>query len=159
MKDIFIKGNIRYSWISVELHWNYKANDLTLTKDKDKRNIPIAAFLRDKLEPYLQHNGFVFSFRNGRRPITANRLREWYYTVLEKIGISSYEREKRNITFHSSRRFADTLWRLSGFPDAVLQRFTNHDTDDMTESYTDYLPTDMKYISEAQERFIKNKTM
>jgi integrase len=73
---------------------------------------------------------------------------------MDANGISPADREARNITFHSARRFFNTLLRHEKVADSIIRRFTGHDSDEMTEHYTDYLPEDMQEISRAQSRLL-----
>jgi integrase len=74
---------------------------------------------------------------------------------MDEVGIQ--DRRRRNITFHSTRRFFNTLLRRSGAESSIVQKFTGHNSDDMTESYTDYLPGDMQVIAEAQKLLVDGK--
>lgn len=72
--------------------------------------------------------------------------------IANRLQLTAAGREARRITFHSSRRFANTLWRLGGVPDPVVRRWTGHATEAMTERYTDYLAGDLELIASAQAR-------
>ncbi|WP_020613591.1 tyrosine-type recombinase/integrase [Sediminispirochaeta bajacaliforniensis] len=59
-------------------------------------------------------------------------LREWMYKRMDEMGI---ERDERNITFHSARRFLNTLLRHNGVSDDVIRKFTGHDSQEMTDYF------------------------
>lgn len=147
-------GNVTMHYIEVSKQYSPKLRRLVPTKDNSVRAVPILAQLYEELEPLLQHGGYVFSFHpRHETPITANRMREWMYRQLPRIGISDEQRIERNLTFHSARRFFNTLLRRRVSSD-VLRKMTGHDSDEMTEHYTDYLPDDLAAISEAQRSLV-----
>jgi integrase len=89
----------------------------------------------------------VFSLRpDGGYPPPINRLEEYFNARVEAIGI---DRKERRISFHSTRRFFNTLLRRRVSGD-VLRKMTGHDGEEMTEHYTDYLPEDLTAITDAQ---------
>jgi integrase len=165
VQDVNLKNaageDVRYSFFRVSRQWCQRVNKRTLVKDKDVREIPILPSLRDDLDPYLTGQGrYVFSFHPRKEtPITPNRLRDWYYKRLESAaGIDKDTRESRRIVFHSSRRFFNTFLRNEGIPTHTIQKLTGHDSEEMTEHYTDYLPEDMQNITAAQEKMLQKRT-
>jgi integrase len=139
------------SYLSITKQHNSHGNEITPTKDKDTRQVPITQELRIELEPLLKNKGYLLS--NHPRQETAlpeNRIRIWFYNRLVDAGVT--DRKERNITFHSTRRFFNTLLRQSGTPDDMIRRFTGHDSVSMTDHYTDYLPQDLLAITEAQKK-------
>ena len=147
--------NIRMSYLLVSKSYDFTLKKRVPTKDKDTRQVPISAELRDELETFLQGDGFLLSFSKGKTPLSPNHVRAWLYNRMAIIGISEEERKERHIAFHSSRRFFNTLLRSAKVADSVIQRFTGHDNDAMTEHYTDYLPEDLQEIVRAQERLLE----
>jgi integrase len=150
------KGELRMSYLEVTHQWHRKLKKRTLVKDKGIRQIPISAELRSELEIYMNGRGlFVFSFHPRQEtPITDNRLRDWFYKRM--IAVKITDRKDRNIAFHSTRRFFNTLLSQARVDKTTIQRFTGHGSDEMTEHYTDYLPEDLQAISRAQSRFLMN---
>jgi integrase len=149
-------GTATISYIEVARQYNPKTKRRELAKDKDQRKVPISPELRQELEPFLTGQGrYLFSFHPRQEtPITPNRLREWLYARMETAGIPEAERKRRNIAFHSTRRFFNTLLRHERVADDVIQRFTGHDSAEMTDAYTDYLPQDLQAISSAQRKLV-----
>jgi integrase len=76
------------------------------------------------------------------------------YDRMNAVGI---ERSDRNLSFHSARRFFNTLLRRSVSGD-VLRKMTGHDSDEMTEHYTDYLPEDLSAIADAQAKLAQSSS-
>jgi integrase len=150
---------VRLSYLEVKYQYNMQLKKRTLVKDKDVRMIPITPQLREELQQFLTGPGrYVFSFHPRQEtPITGNRLREWMYRRMDGIGIDKEARQARNIAFHSTRRFFNTLLRRAKVGDDIIRKFTGHDSEEMTEHYTDYLPEDMQHISTAQKLLIEGK--
>lgn len=147
--------NIRMSYLLVSKSYDFTLKKRVPTKDKDIRQVPISAELRDELESFLEGSGFLLSFSKGKTPLSPNHVRKWLYNRMEEIGISEDERRERHIAFHSSRRFFNTLLRSAQVADSVIRRFTGHDSDSMTEHYTDYLPEDLQEIVRAQNKLLE----
>lgn len=158
VRDVYVEKDgkeIRGSYLDISMQYNVKLKKRTPVKDKDSRKIPISAELRDELETFLQYgnDSFVFSFHPKQKtPISPHNLRNWLYGRMEQVGIKG--RKDRNITFHSTRRFFNTLLRHERIADDVIRRFTGHDSEEMTDHYTDYLPEDLEAISKAQKRLL-----
>lgn len=138
----------RMYYVDVRHQYNPKMKRRTATKDKDARAVPIMPEMYAELEPFLTGpERYVFSFHPRQEtPLTSNRLRDWTHARMDSFGI---DRAERNITFHSSRRFFNTLLRRRVSGD-VLRKMTGHDSEEMSEHYTDYLPDDLSAITEAQ---------
>ncbi|ADK81129.1 tyrosine-type recombinase/integrase [Sediminispirochaeta smaragdinae] len=147
---------VTLSYLQISKQYHSKLKKRTPVKDKGIREIPIMPELREELNCYMTGpERFVFSHHPRQEtPLTANRLREWMYKRMDEMGI---EREGRNITFHSARRFFNTLLRHNGVSDDVIRKFTGHDSQEMTDHYTDYLPEDLRQIAEAQKNFLTSK--
>jgi len=145
---------IRASYLDIRHQYHKTLKRRTQVKDKEVRQVPIAAEVRDELEPYMTGPGrYLFSFHPRQlTPLTQNRLRDWLYARMESLGISRTDSAGRKKTFHSTRRFFNTLLRHNRVADDVIRRFTGHDSAQMTEHYTDYLAEDLQMISDAQRK-------
>ena len=155
VKDIYNDdGNVRMSYLQISHQWHDGIKQRTLTKDKTTREIPLSAVMRDDLEQFISGDGcYLFSQDpNGRHPISNTMLRKWFYKRMEDCGISDYK--VRHIVFHSTRRFFNTMLVRARVDSRTIQRFTGHDTEEMTAHYTDYLPEDLQEISRAQDQFL-----
>lgn len=136
-------------YLDVYQQYSVPLKRLTPTKDKERRAIPITPELYAELEQFLTGpDRFVFSFAPDQSMhINQTRLREWLYERMEQVGIA--DRVERNLAFHSARRFFNTLLRRRVSGD-VLRKMTGHDSEEMSEHYTDYLPEDLAAIADAQ---------
>lgn len=153
--DKFIRG----SYLKISHTYDQKLKTRGIVKDKETRNVPITAELRDELDDFIREGqgrtgAYLFSFDKKRTvPINDGRLREWLYRRMENVGIPN--RASRHIAFHSARRFFNSLLRNSGVSDNIIQKFTGHNSASMTEHYTDYLPEDLQVISAAQRKLLE----
>lgn len=139
----------------LDIGWQYSARlkRRVPTKDKDHRAVPITPDMREELAPYLTGPGrYLFSHHPRQEmAMTEWTLRDWFKRRCDALGI---DRDARNIKFHSSRRFFNTLLRRRVSGD-VLRKMTGHDSDAMTEHYTDYLPEDLATIADAQSDVLR----
>lgn len=134
-------------FIDCARQWSANLKRHVPVKDKDARAVPITPAMFDELTAGKRQSMFVFSLRpDNDYPIPINRLEQWFNERVESIGI---DRKARNVSFHSTRRFFNTLLRRRVSGD-VLRKMTGHDSDEMTEHYTDYLPEDLTAITDAQ---------
>ncbi|KKL26649.1 hypothetical protein LCGC14_2393170, partial [marine sediment metagenome] len=129
------RGNVFSDHLHVKHSWATKYGQ-GKTKTKEIADVPIPGFLYREMEKYLKGKGYIFSFSDGRRPATGNRVTEWLYRAMRNIGISEHERAERNLTFHSWRHFFNTYLRSRGVPDSKIKAVTRHKTQEMTEHYT-----------------------
>jgi integrase len=157
VRDVEIERDgvtIRASYLDIRHQYHKTLKRRTQVKDKEVRQVPIAAEVREELDPYMTGPGsYLFSFHPRQEtPLTQNRLRDWLYARMESMGISRTDSAGRKKTFHSTRRFFNTLLRHNRVADDVIRRFTGHDSEEMTQHYTDYLAEDLQMISEAQRK-------
>jgi integrase len=109
---------------------------LKSTKNKEERYVPIPG----KTSSYLQRikgrapEGFIFSIDGGKKPIRYRAITDFFYRVLEKIGIGEGERKARDISFHSHRHFFTTVLRKK-IDDTKLGKITGHKSIVMLERY------------------------
>jgi len=146
------KENVFPDHLHVEHSWNIKYR-LGRTKTKEVGYVPIPAFLYREIERYLDWDGFVFSLKSGKRPITGGKVTTWLYRAMRNIGISEHERVERNLTFHSWRHFFNTYLRSRGVPDAKIRKVTRHKTEEMTDHYTGFTLEDYREVYDAQDGF------
>jgi len=60
--------NIRMSYLLVSKSYDFTLKKRVPTKDKDTRQVPISAELRDELEFFMTGSGFLLSFSKGKTP-------------------------------------------------------------------------------------------
>ena len=124
------------------------------TKTKRVDDIPIPRFVFDTIDSWCAWEGFVFSFQTGARPVSGNRTLDALYGALEEIGIHKEERERRTITFHSWRAFANTFMRARGISGEKVRQLTRHESEEMTEHYSAFRLEDFKDVAEAQTALV-----
>lgn len=142
--------DIHADHVTVAHSWDRKYGEGPQKTKRGKDEIPIPSMVYDIVKPLLTWGGYVFSFKNGARPCSGNRCNTALRDALARIGISDNERKRRQVSFHSWRAFANTYFRSYGVPDAKVQQITRHETQKMTEHYSDFHLEDFKEVSEAQ---------
>jgi integrase len=130
--------NVHEDHFDIEASWSIRYHERGPTKTKLKAPVPIPSYLFEALREFAQWPGYVFSFTLGRTPATGARVTDAFYRALTNIGIDDEERQRRNIVFHSWRRFANTYLRARGLPDAKVRQLTRHRSDAMTDHYTSW---------------------
>lgn len=144
------REDVRDGYVRIQHSWNDKQQKIGQTKDKEVRDVPIPDWLRPHLEEYLDHDGFVFSLTDGKTPLGKNTLPDALREALKAIGISEKERSERRIVFHSGRRWFNTYLSNNGVSNSIVQKLTGHDSDAMTEYYTDFHVEDLGEVARLQ---------
>ena len=149
--------DIHHTHITIAHSWNIKYGEGGQKTKRGTDLIPIPRFLADRLlsRAYICKAGdYLFSLTDGKRPATANRCNDALIDALKKIGISDDLRQKRKLSFHSWRAFANTYFRNQGVPDSKVRAITRHETEAMTEHYTAWREEDFREVADAQARLI-----
>jgi integrase len=142
----------------IDVQWSWGKFGLQRPKRDSMRKIPIptktSAVLHElmSMSIYPEPENFVFHGVNGNKPIENKDIYDKLYAAFENIGISSKEREERNITFHSWRHLYNSLMR-GRIHDSKLQRLTGHQTKEMIEHYTHFNISDFQDVLQIQEEY------
>ena len=122
-----------YYYVLVNKSWDPVVG-MKETKTKTDRIVPLPSWVYEKLDTTidLQAN-YLFEGRD-KKPFTSNTVYRHLKSALDKIGIDSKEREKRNITFHSWRhRYISEL--TDEIPPEKLRLIVGHTVQETTENY------------------------
>ncbi len=152
------KENLHPDHLDVEASWTIRYHERGPTKTKTKAPVPIPKYLYDALMNFAEWDGYIFSFSLGKRPATGARVTDAFYAALEKIDIDEKERARRNLVFHSWRRFANTYLRSRGLPDAKVRQLTRHESETMTDHYTNWNADSFSDVSKEQAFLAKALT-
>ncbi len=150
-------SKVHNEYISVHHNWDRKYG-LKSPKRNSYRDVPIPrktfVYLYNLIDisPYQDPHDFVFFERDRSTPIRNEKVLKMLYKAFENIGISSEERKKRNVSFHSWRYFYNTNFR-GRIHDSKLQRLTGHRTNKMTELYTRFNIDDFRDVIAIQEEY------
>jgi integrase len=144
------RENLHIDHLDVEASWSIRYHERGPTKTKTKAPVPIPKYLYDALQNFAQWNGYVFSFTLGRTPATGARVTDALYRAYENIGIDEEERLRRGLVFHSWQRFANTYLRSRGLPDAKVRQLTRHESESMTDHYTNWNAEDFSDVAKEQ---------
>lgn len=106
------------------------------TKTGDTRKVYIKPDVMIKLRSIMPENGYIFSYSNGEKPLTGNRLTDSLYKALSLMGIKKEQRKERNITFHSFRHWLVTYLRGKGISNAEITSITGQKTPTVIDDYT-----------------------
>lgn len=140
-------------YISIRHSWD-RDYGLKYTKTREIRDRPIPSVTSSYLSELKVKipTGFIFSRDGGKIPIHHRSITNAFYSALDKIGIPANGRKERNLSFHSWRHFANTIFR-GRVPDSKLQALTGHKTQEMTDHYTHFKVADFQDIRTVQEEF------
>ncbi len=130
--------------------WAYRYG-LLRTKTKRVDDLPLPSFVVQTIETWCTWDGFIFSFQRGACPCSANRIAGALIDALGRIGIPAEERKRRRLSFHSWRAFANTYMRARGISGEKVRELTRHDSEEMTEHYSQFRLEDFKDVAAAQE--------
>ena len=124
----------------LQLRWpmvDIKARTITLeaemTKDNEKRIIPISPSLYETLKgiPRALHDDHVLLFRG--KPL--DTLGKALNRACEKAGILYGRNTKNGFTFHDLRHSFNTNMRKAGVQESVIMAITGHSTREMFDRY------------------------
>ena len=134
------------------------------TKDKKVRKVPLTVEFAKQLIALADMNpwgnGYVFwSPRTSDAPVSSSYVREHFYDAMRAIGISEEERKKRNLVFHSTRHFLNTLLLdhflpeqvnlVIGHSDLRMAQHYNHETMKRLFSIGDVVSSSIKSPDET----------
>ena len=105
------------------------------TKGKYERAVLIPETLEKELEANADENGIVIPSKWGGY-ISSPTLRNFFYEILDKIGITETEREERNLTFHSLRHSFSTLGRDNQISQEDRMLVLGHKSKEVNDRYT-----------------------
>jgi integrase len=129
--------NITDTTININIQWQ-DGRGLLPPKYGSSRTVPVpsdVAALFDSIG--RKESGFVFPGQDGKNHISAKSVYGLFFRALYIIGIGAEERERRNITFHSTRHTFVTLCRMeAGVSDLEIQTLAGHRIAAPMESYS-----------------------
>jgi integrase len=147
--------NVHENSLTIEHSWDRKYG-----LKSTKTNRPRIAMLFSQAESTLKEvlskrevsdpGDFVFFGKARKTPVYYKTISEAFYKALDNIGIGSEERKKRRLTFHSWRHFFNTNMRML-IPDEQLRLLTGHQTEEMSDRYTQLSPTHFATVQKTLE--------
>jgi integrase len=126
--------------ILVDSSWE-RQQGLKSTKNGKDRLVPISERVLPLLievldsSPFKKPEDLVFSGRFSDKPLDHKSVQKDLKRQLARIGIDEAKRKERNITFHSSRHFFNSILVNGNVPLLKIQRLTGHQSDSMTAHY------------------------
>lgn len=128
-----------------------------MAKNGRPRVVPIPKVVYAELARIMPSSGFVFSSDGGKSALVRRSGSNGLIKALEKIGIDEPTRSARGIVFHSWRRFFNTQLRAAGVSDALVRATVGHQSEAMTEHYTDWRPEHYAPVVKAQSKILTFK--
>jgi len=129
------------------------------TKTKINHHVPLAVEMIDDLKELMKVNGdgYIFSLDGGETPVNRYYLYYGLNKALNNIGITKEAIKKRGLNIHAWRHFCNTELQKGGLPIKKVQAVIGHKTDDMTDTYTHFDPTDFGDVPKIQEALLAKK--
>jgi integrase len=139
-------------WSQVDL--NRKSVTLLVTKNKDKRTIPlnltVLKLLKDKSR-VVNISGYVFVSKAGTR-IDASNLRRAFNSAEERAGIE-------NFRFHDLRHTFATRLVQAGVDLYVVKQLLGHKSIAMTMRYAHHYPESLRFGVEILDKCVDFTTL
>ncbi|MBT3368237.1 MAG: site-specific integrase [Nitrospina sp.] len=145
----------------LQLRWpmaDMKARTITLeasmTKDNEKRIIPISPSLHETLKgiPRALHDDHILMFRG--KPLDA--IGKALQRACVKAGIPYGRKTENGFTFHDLRHSFNTNMRKAGVPESVIMAITGHSTREMFDRYNTVDLEDTRQAVNTLEVFFQN---
>jgi integrase len=127
--------DVRNGMIHITRNWQNEEG-LKRPKCGSERTVPLPSAVAALLAAMPGGRGFVFPGKSEGCPVCMSTVQEWFYGMLERIGISAKERKERRVTFHSGRHTFVTLGRQAGISDIDIQALAGHKGGTMMAHYS-----------------------
>jgi len=130
------------------------------TKTKDKCNIPLPASMIADLNELKKINGdgFLFSTDGGGKPVSKLTVYLKFHKALVNIGIPKEQIAERKLHLHAWRHFFNTELLKGGLSVKQTQAITRHRSEQMTDSYAHFEPSDFIKAKEVQDALLQPST-
>lgn len=137
--------------VHVNHSWS-KTHGLKCPKNGKTRSVPIPAWLWTQLQLRVGEDAygdaFVLSSRSGM-PVSEKMPRVALSNALEAIGVSREQQKSRNLRFHSTRHYFNTVMN-SLVKNEALRKVIGHSSPQMTEHYYHVSNSDLREVQAAQ---------
>jgi integrase len=127
------------------------------TKTKDKCNIPLPASMIADLNELkaINGDGFLFSTDGGGKPVSKLTVYLKFHKALVNIGIPKEQIAERKLHLHAWRHFFNTELLKGGLSVKQTQAVTRHRSEQMTDRYAHFEPSDFIKAKEVQEALLQ----
>ena len=142
--------------ITVNASWERGFGIKNGTKNGEDRIVPVPLYAINFLNWCRRINGagYIFSFCNGEKPINHRNITKWFNLSLYQIGISDTERKIRNLTFHSLRHFANSIFSNQA-EQRIVMNVIGHKSVSMNKHYDHVDDKEYYPIRKAQNKLVK----
>jgi integrase len=130
------------------------------TKTKDKCNIQLPGSMIADLNEFKKINGdgFLFSTDGGGKPVSKLTMYLKFRKALVNIGIPKEQIAERKLHLHAWRHFFNTELLKGGLSVKQTQAVTRHRSEQMTDRYAHFEPSDFIKANEVQEALLQPVT-
>jgi integrase len=132
-----------------------KTHGLKCPKNGKSRIVPIPEWLWKELLALAGDSNddtkFVFASKQTGKPLSDKIIRKAFEKALEQIGITSQEREERNLRFHSTRHYFNSALAPL-VQNESLRKVIGHSSSAMTEHYHHTSDIELEMIAKAQSQ-------
>jgi integrase len=116
---------------------------------RHERYVPLPSVTAAKLQQLCNKmgGGWVFTV-NRTEPVNHSTIAQFFRRTMERAGIDA---KGRGLSFHSWRHWFNTTMRSHGVDGSKLRGLTGHQSEQMTDRYTDYRPEDFADVKQIQD--------
>ena len=155
------QSHLKDGMIHVTQAWSDK-HGLHEPKCGSSRIVPVPHDVEALLYELMDESPFAddperFIFHGDRKdvPMDNSMVNAVLYETLQVIGITSEERKRRNITFHSWRHYFVTNMR-GQIPEPLLKSVVGHKMSSVTDMYTHFGSTHLDEVRPIQSRLYRS---
>jgi len=155
LKGCYVYDEHIYLCMQYDTKYGYRP-----TKTKDKCNIPLPASMIADLNELKKINGdgFLFSTDGGAKPVSKLTVYLKFHKALMNIGIPKEQIAERKLHLHAWRHFFNTELLKGGLSVKQTQAITRHRSEQMTDRYAHFEPSDFIKAKEVQEALLQPNT-
>ena len=155
LKGCYVYDGHIYLCMQYDTKYGYRP-----TKTKDKCNIPLPASMIADLNELKKINGdgFLFSTDGGGKPVSKLTVYLKFHKALVNIGIPKEQIAERKLHLHAWRHFFNTELLKGGLSVKQTQAITRHRSEQMTDRYAHFEPSDFIKAKEVQEALLQPVT-
>jgi integrase len=152
LKGCYVYDDHIYLCMQYDTKYSYRP-----TKTKDKCNIPLPASMIADLNELKKINGdgFLFSTDGGGKPVSKLTVYLKFHRALVNIGITKEQIAERKLHLHAWRHFFNTELLKGGLSVKQTQAITRHKSEQMTDRYAHFEPSDFIKAKEVQEALLQ----
>ncbi|MCD1655497.1 site-specific integrase [Treponema zuelzerae] len=148
-----VNGTGELYLVAITHSWS-KTHGLKSPKSGKTRTVPIPAWLWNQLWSFVgqekNDDAFVFASSNSGKPVS-DKLPRWALNrALQGIGITEEQQRERNLRFHSTRHYFNSMM-APHLQNEALRKVIGHSSPEMTDHYHHVTDIELRMVKDAQE--------